>query len=310
MRFSPFDAFRLSATHRGIMQLIYLQLLIQGLAIGAIYGLVALGFVLIINAVNVVNFAQGEFLMLGGFIGLTLSTALGWPFWAALLGTIVICGLLGIVFDKVIYQPMRGGDFATYLISTLAAALIMRNLAQHIWGPEVRSYYAPFNQKIFTVGGLLINPQHLLILGMTILLVGALYVFLFKTGLGRMMRATAQDRETARLIGVKVGRVGMITFALSMSIGGMAGVLVAPLFLVDLNVGFIAGLKAFIATIIGGWGSIPGALAGGIIVGLVEIFATHFFSAAFKDPVAFAVLMIFLIVRPSGIFSERVGDKA
>jgi branched-chain amino acid transport system permease protein len=292
------------------MQPVYLQLLIQGLATGAIYGLVALGFVLIVNAVNVVNFAQGEFLMLGGFIGLTLSTLLGLPFWAALIGTIVICGLLGIVFDKVIYQPMRGGDFATYLISTLAAGLIMRNVAQHIWGPEVRSYYAPFNQKIFNVDGLLINPQHLLILGMTTLLVVALYLFLFKTGLGRMMRATAQDRNTARLIGVKVNRIGMITFMISMAIGGMAGVLVAPLFLVDLNVGFAVGLKAFIATIIGGWGSIPGALAGGIIVGLVEIFATHAFSAAFKDPVAFAVLMIFLIVRPSGLFTERVGDKA
>lgn len=292
------------------MEAVYLQLLIQGLATGAIYGLVALGFVLIVNAVNVVNFAQGEFLMLGGFIGLTLSTLLGLPFWAALAGTIVICAILGIVFDKVIYQPMRGGDFATYLISTLAAGLIMRNLAQHIWGPEVRSYYAPFDQKILNIDGLVINPQHLLILGMTILLVVALYVFLFKTGLGRMMRATAQDRNTARLIGVKVNRIGMITFMISLAIGGMAGVLVAPLFLVDLNVGFTAGLKAFIATIIGGWGSIPGALAGGIIVGLVEIFATHLFSAAFKDPVAFAVLMIFLILRPSGLFAERVGDKA
>jgi branched-chain amino acid transport system permease protein len=295
---------------QAIMQPIYLQLLIQGLAIGAIYGLVALGFVLIINAVNVVNFAQGEFLMLGGFIALTLSTVLGLPFWATFAGAIAVCAVLGVAFDRIIYQPMRNGDFATHLISTLAAALIMRNVAQHIWGPEVRSYYAPFDQKIFNVGELLINPQHLLILGVTILLVAVLYVFLFRTGLGRMMRATAQDRSTARLIGVKVGRVGTLTFAMSLAIGGMAGVLVAPLFLVDLNVGFLAGLKAFIATIIGGWGSIPGALAGGIIVGLVEVFATHFFTAAFKDPVAFAVLMLFLIVRPSGLFSERVGDKA
>jgi branched-chain amino acid transport system permease protein len=292
------------------MQTIYLQLLIQGLAIGAIYGLLALGFVLIINAVNVMNFAQGEFLMIGGFVALTLSTILGMPFWAALVGTVFLCGILGVVFDKVIYQPMRNGDFATHLISTLAAALILRNLAQHIWGPEVRSYYAPFDQKILNLDGLLINPQHLLILAMTILLVAALYYFFFKTGLGRMMRATAQDRDTAKLIGVRVSRVGMITFAMSSAIGGMAGVIVAPLFLVDLNVGFMGGLKAFIATIIGGWGSIPGALAGGLVVGLVEIFATHFFTASFKDPVAFAVLMIFLIVRPQGIFSERVGEKA
>ena len=292
------------------MNSIYAQLFVQGLAIGAIYGLVALGFVLIINAVNVVNFAQGEFLMLGGFVGLTFGVTLGLPYWAVLACTLAVFAVLGVVFDKVIYQPLRGGDFATHLIGTLAAALIIRNLAQHIWGPEARSYYAPFDQKIFDIGGVIINPQHVLILGMTIVLVGILYYFLFWTGLGRLMRATAQDRATAQLLGVKVGRIGTMAFAMSLAIGGIAGVVVAPLFLVDLNVGFMAGLKAFIATIIGGWGSIPGALLGGIVVGLVEIFATHFFTASFKDPVAFGVLMLFLIVRPSGIFAERTGDKA
>jgi branched-chain amino acid transport system permease protein len=292
------------------MDTIYLQLLIQGLAIGAIYGLVALGFVLIINAVNIVNFSQGEFLMLGGFVGVMFGTTLGLPYWAVLLCTVVVFALLGVAFDKAIYQPLRSGDFATHLIGTLAAGLIIRNLAQHIWGPEARSYYEPFNQKIFEIDGLVINPQHLLILAMTVLLVGALYYFLFRTALGRLMRATAQDRETARLLGVRVGTVGTLTFSMSLTMGGVAGVLVAPLFLVDLNVGFMVGLKAFIATIIGGWGSIPGALAGGLLVGVVEIFATHFFSASFKDPVAFMVLMLFLIVRPSGIFAERLGDKA
>lgn len=292
------------------MDPIYLQLVVQGLAIGAIYGLVALGFVLIINAVNVVNFAQGEFLMLGGFVGLTFGVTLGMPYWAVLVCTVLVFAVLGIVFDKIIYQPLRGGDFATHLIGTLAAALIIRNVAQHIWGPEARSYYEPFQQKIFEVDGVIINPQHLLILAMTVLLVGTLYYFLYRTGLGRLMRATAQDRDTARLLGVKVGSIATMAFAMSLTIGGVAGVVVAPLFLVDLNVGFMAGLKAFIATIIGGWGSIPGALLGGILVGLVEIFATHFFTASFKDPVAFGVLMLFLIVRPSGMFAERVGDKA
>jgi branched-chain amino acid transport system permease protein len=292
------------------MDLMYLQLLIQGLAIGAIYGLLALGFVLIVNAVNVMNFAQGEFLMLGGFIGLSLSTMLGLPFWLVLVCTVAMCAVLGIVFDRVIYQPMRGGDFATTLISTLAAAIVIRNVAQHIWGPEARSYYEPFRQRTFDIGGILINPQHVLILAVTILLVIALYCFFFTTGFGRMMRATAQDRHTARLVGIKINRVSMAAFAMASAIGGLAGVLVAPLFLVDLNIGFMAALKAFIATIIGGWGSIPGALVGGLLVGIIEIFATHFFTASFKDPVAFAVLMIFLIVRPSGIFSERGGEKA
>jgi branched-chain amino acid transport system permease protein len=288
----------------------YLQLLIQGLAIGAIYGLVALGFVLIVTSVNVMNFAQGEFLMLGSFLGVTLSTALGFPFWLTLIGTVLICAFLGVVFDRVIYQPMRHGDFATHLIATLAASIVIRNVAQHVWGPDTRSYYEPFRQHIITFHELLINPQHLLILAMTVLLVIILYYFFFETGVGRMMRATSQDRDTSSLLGVRVNRVSMLAFAIASAVGGLAGVLVAPLFLVDLNVGFMAALKAFIATIIGGWGSIPGALAGGLIVGIVEVFAAHFFTASFKDPVAFVVLILFLMFRPKGLISERIGEKA
>jgi branched-chain amino acid transport system permease protein len=289
---------------------IYAQLLIQGLAIGAIYGLLALGFVLVINAVNILNFAQGEFLMVGAFIGLTLSSVKGMPFIGVLLGVVAITALLGIAFDRVVYRPMRSGEFSTHLISTLAAAIIMRNVAQNIWGPEAHSYYEPFNQKVFHVGSLLVNPQHLLIFAVTLVLVVLLYLLFFKTGLGRIMRATAQDRDTAQLIGVRVDRVGTITFGLASAIGGLSGVLVAPLFLVDLNVGFMAALKAFVATIIGGWGSIPGALAGGLFVGLVEVFATHLVSSDYKDTAAFGVLMLFLIFRPAGMFSERVGEKA
>jgi branched-chain amino acid transport system permease protein len=289
---------------------IYAQLLIQGLAIGAIYGLLALGFVLVINAVNILNFAQGEFLMLGAFLGVTLSTVAGLPFALVMVGVVLITGLLGIAFDFAVYRPMRHGDFATHLISTLAAAIIMRNVAQNVWGPEARSYYEPFHQKVFQLGPLLINPQHLLIFGVTLVLVGLLWVLFHRTGLGRLMRATAQDRATARLVGVRVDRIGTITFGLASAIGGLAGVLLAPLFLVDLNVGFIAALKAFVATIIGGWGSIPGALAGGLLVGLIEVFATHAFSSDYKDTAAFGVLMLFLVFRPGGMFPERIGEKA
>jgi branched-chain amino acid transport system permease protein len=140
--------------------------------------------------------------------------------------------------------------------------------------------------------------------------VGLLYLLFYRTGLGRLMRATAQDRDTARLIGVRVGRIGTVTFAMASAIGGLAGVLLAPLFLVDLNVGFMAALKAFVATIIGGWGSIPGALAGGLLVGVIEVFATHAFSSNYKDTAAFGVLMLFLVFRPGGMFPERVGEKA
>jgi branched-chain amino acid transport system permease protein len=256
------------------------------------------------------NFAQGEFLMVGGFVAVSLSLVTGAPFIVVMVGTVAISALLGLVFDRVIYRPMQGGDSATHMIATLAAAIIMRNLAQHIWGPDARSYYDPFNRQVLRIGDIVINPQYLLIIISTLTLLAGLYFLLFKTRVGQMMRATSQDRSTARLIGVKVGHIGTLTFAMAAAFGGLAGILVAPLFLVDLNVGFLAVLKAFIATIIGGWGSIPGAVLGGIMVGLIEVFATHFVSASYKDTVAFGVLMIFLVCRPSGLFSEKIGEKA
>ncbi len=295
-----------------VMSGILVQLLLSGLAMGAIYGLVALGFVLLINAVNIINFAQGEFVMLGAFLVYTAGSPemLNLPFPLAFVLVVAAAGVIGVAFERTTVRPLRGGDFATYLVATLAAAVIIKNLSQQIWGPIPFSYSEPFGRQVIRFGEVAVLPQHLLILAFTAVLMVALYFFFFYTRTGKMMRATAQDRVSARLIGIRVARIGTITFAMSTALGCLAGVLVAPVFFVNLDMGFLMGLKAFVATIIGGWGSIPGAIAGGLLVGLIEVLGTAYISSVYKDAFAFLVLIIFLIVMPQGIFGEKVADKA
>jgi len=287
----------------------FLQLLVQGLAMGAIYSLVALGFVLLVNAVNIINFAQGEFVMLGAFLAFTFGSTLHWPYWAVVIGVTVTAGLIGVVFERTAYYPLRGRESSTFLVSTLAASVFLRNLAQQIWGPVPFAFTEPFGQAVLKAGGVTIVPQHLLILGATALLVGALFWFLFRTRLGKLMRAASQDRVAAQIIGVRVEMIGIVTFMIAAASGALAGVLVAPVFFVSIDMGFGVGLKAFIATIIGGWGSVPGAIAGGILLGVLEVAASAF-NSTYKDIFAFGVLILFLIALPKGIFGEKIAEKA
>lgn len=286
-----------------------LQLLVTGLAMGAIYALVALGFVLLVNAVNIINFAQGEFVMLGAFLAFTFGSVLHWPYWAVLIGVAVTAGLIGIAFERMAYAPLRGREPTTFLVSTLAMSVFMRNMAQQVWGPVPFSFTEPFGQESWQVGGISIVPQYLLIIAATAVLVGLLYWFLFRTRLGTMMRAASQDRTAAQVIGIKVGMISLMTFVIAAASGAIAGVMVAPIFFVSIDMGFGVGLKAFIASIIGGWGSVPGAIAGGLLLGVLEVLASSY-NSTFKDIFAFAILILFLIVLPKGIFGEKIAEKA
>lgn len=286
------------------------QTLISGLANGAIYGLVALGFVLLVNAVNIMNFAQGEFVMLGAFLVYTFGGILKLPFPIAFALVLASSAVIGILFERTAYRPLRNADSATYLVATIAAAVTIRNLAQNIWGSVPFAYNEPFGRAVLRLGELVVLPQHLFILGITLVGVGLLYGFFFHTRLGKLMRATAQDRPTARLIGIRVDRIGTYTFMMASAVGGLAGVLVAPIYFVNLDMGFIMGLKAFVASIVGGWGSVPGAIVGGVLLGLLEQIGTAYGNSAYKDAYAFLVLIVFLIALPRGIFGEKIADKA
>jgi len=286
-----------------------LQLLMAGLAMGAIYGLVALGFVLLVNAVNIINFAQGEFVMLGAFLAYTFGTTLHLPYWATLIGVLLAAAVIGILFERTAYFPLRGREPSTFLVSTLGVSVLLRNVAQQIWGPIPFAYTEPFGQQVVKIGDVTLVPQHLLIIVAMGLLVGLLYWFLFRTRLGTMMRAASQDRVGAQVIGIQVNVIGLITFVIAAASGALAGVLVAPVFFVNTEMGFGVGLKAFIATIIGGWGSVPGAIAGGLVLGVVEVLASAY-NSTFKDLFAFGLLILFLIVLPRGIFGEKIAEKA
>jgi branched-chain amino acid transport system permease protein len=287
-----------------------LQLLITGLAIGSVYGLVALGFVLLVNTTHILNLAQGEFAMLGTFIVYSLAVTNNIPYIPAVLITMVIALVIGVVFERTVYRPMKkGADVPTYLAATLAAAVIMKNVALKLWGPYPFAFTKPFGLSMITIGDVRVRPQDLLIIGCTLVLVILLFLFFSRTRTGKIMRAMSQDRETARLLGVKVLSMGTLTFMMASALGAFAGVLVAPIYFVNLDMGFIIGLKAFVATIIGGWGSVPGAIVGGLMVGLVETFGAVYISSVYKDVFAFGLLILFLIARPQGVFGEKVADK-
>jgi branched-chain amino acid transport system permease protein len=216
----------------------------------------------------------------------------------------------GLAMERVAYRPLRNTNAVTIIISTLGISVFLQNVALRTWGSVPESFTEPFGRTMLQLGSLRLSPQHLLILVVTASLVLLQHWFFQSTRYGKLMRATAQDKETARLMGVDIARMTSLTFALAAAIGGLAGVLLAPIFYVSVEMGVRVGIKAFVASIIGGWGSIPGALLGGLLVGLVEVLAAAYVSSQYKDVFAFVVLILFLIAMPRGIFGEKVAQKA
>jgi branched-chain amino acid transport system permease protein len=287
-----------------------LQLLFTGLGIGSIYALIALGFVLIFRATNVVNFAQGDFAMLGAFAMVILAVELGLPYWLSILITIVVMAVFGALFNLGVYYPLRNRTFLPVIISTIGASILLENgmLAAH--GPQPQSLPSLFDSPGFSVGPVFFDPQYLVILAVTLIMVGFQYLLFERTLLGKKMQATSQDKEMASMLGIPVALMIMITFIYSSVLGGLAGILVAPILFVSVGMGSSIALKAFAASIIGGFGNVTGAIVGGLALGVVETFGAAYISVPYKDAFAFLVLLIFLLFRPQGMFGEKVGEKA
>jgi branched-chain amino acid transport system permease protein len=289
---------------------INMQVLFSGLALGSIYALVALGFVLIIRATNVVNFAQGDFAMLGAFAMLTLLTTLGLPYWAALVLGLAVMAVFGLLFNYGVYYPLRNRSFLPVIISTLGASIFLQNTVLAAYGPQPQPMERMFKTQGFEVGGVFLDSQYLLILAVTAVAVAFQYFLFERTLLGKKLQATSQDKDTARLIGIPVALMIAITFIYSATLGGLAGILVAPVLFVSIGMGSVIALKAFSATIIGGFGDIKGAIVGGLLLGVVESFGAQYVSVPYKDAFAFLLLFIFLLFRPQGLFGERISEKA
>jgi len=287
-----------------------LQMATAGLAMGAIYALVALGFVLIYNAVGVVNFAQGEFVMVPAFVAVWLMEILKIPFPLVYLITAIFMGIFGIVFQRLAYYPLRNRTFLPVIIATIGVSLFLRNGAQMVFGAEPMLMQRPTPPNVLNLAGVFVDPQYIVIILATLALFAFQYFFFEKTSLGKRMQATAQDKDMARMIGIRVAQMIAITFIYSSMLGAAAGILIGPIFCVTKEMGGMLGLKAFCAAIVGGFGNVPGAILGGIFLGIIEVFAAYYISSAYRDAFAFVILILVLLFRPQGFFGEKITEKA
>lgn len=285
------------------------QLVVNGLALGSIYALVALGLLLIFNTVQIVNFGQGQLLMVGAFVGITGAVQHELPIATAWLLTVGAMAAVGIVFMLLVYFPLRGRPPFLVILTTIAMGIVLENLALIIWGPLPVSLPSPLRGAPLRFAGVVISMHQLVILGtLAVVLVGQ-YIFLNRTRFGIMMQATAQDFEMARLVGIPVRTTISVAFALGSILAGLAGLLVAPIFLAEPTMGGSLGLKGFVVSVIGGFGNLPGAVIGGLLLGVTETFAARYISSDFRDAYAFAVMIAVLIVAPRGLFGEKSSER-
>lgn len=287
----------------------FIQVLLSGATMGCIYAFVALGFTLTIAAAGVVNFAYSEWVTYGAFIGATLVHAAGLPLWLALLCTILICGVMGYAFQWIVFRPLEGKHFLTIVTATIGVAVAMGALATLIWGPYPQTLPTFFGANAVNVGGVAVFPHNLLIIALAALLIGAMQIALTRTDLGLRLQATAQDPIAARMMGIPIHTMRTLAYCLSAGLAGLAGFLVAPLFVITTTMGFALMLKGLAATILGGWGSLKGAVFGGLIIGLVETLGAAYLSSEYKDVIAFSILILVLLARPRGLFPERIAEK-
>jgi branched-chain amino acid transport system permease protein len=285
-----------------------LQLLISGISQGCVYGLIALGFVLIYKATEMVNFAQGDIMMLGAFVAFTLINLLGLPFFWAFVGTLGVMAVVGMLLERLLVRPMIGEPHFAVLMLTIGLGFILRAVAGAIWGNEPRGLDVPYAGQVIRFGELVVGYENIAIVAGTTLLCGLLYLFFRFTRLGIAMQAASQNQLAAYYVGIPVKRIYSLVWALAAAIAACAGILTAPVSLIDPLMGFV-GIKAFAAAIVGGFGSLPGAILGGLLVGVVEQFAGLYLPPGFSDMSAYVLLLVILMIRPAGLFATMQRKK-
>ena len=301
------------------------QLLVSGIAVGIIYGLIAMGMVLIFRTVGIMNFAQGDFLMFGGYFAYTFNQILGMNIVLSLVLASVCMGLVGVIFMRSSYWSLRGAQPKAIIVSAMGASIVLKEGARLIWGP-IPLTLDKVRDGAVTLLGATIQWQYVAIIAIALLMMLLVYFLLEKTFIGNIMQATAQDQYMSSLYGGAneaermykgyqicgipvIVSIGM-TFAISAAITGICGGLLAPIFFLNNTMGATAGSKAFAAIVIGGFGSVPGAIIGGLIVGLVEQFGGAYISSTYQLVLIYVVLIIFLMFRPKGLFQSRIQEKA
>jgi branched-chain amino acid transport system permease protein len=303
----------------------FLQQIINGLVLGSVYALVALGYTMVYGIINLINFAHGEVLMVGALTSWTVAVGLAgtMPGWllliVSLLAAIVVCSLLNFTIEKVAYRPLRNAPRLAPLITAMGMSLLLQTLAMIIWKPNPKPYPALLDSHPFFIGGAVINTVQILILAATAITLAGLSYLVNKTKLGRAMRATAENPRVAALMGVRPDMVISATFVIGATLAALAGVMYAMNYgTVNHTMGFLPGLKAFTAAVFGGIGNLAGAVVGGVALGIIESLGSGYIGdftggvlgSHYQDIFAFMVLIIVLTLRPSGLLGERVADRA
>ncbi|MES2974157.1 MAG: branched-chain amino acid ABC transporter permease [Pseudomonadota bacterium] len=295
----------------------FLQLVISGISQGCIYGLIALGFVLIYKATETVSFVQGELMMLGAFCGLACMTMLGFPYWLSILSAVLAMAVFGIVLERVVIRPILGQPAFSIVMLTIGIGYVARGLITMIpgIGTETHTLPVPYKDMIWNIGGnaqgqggLVLNVEQMVVIGATAVLCALLFALFRYSKIGIAMQASSQNQLAAYYMGIPVKRLNGIVWGLAAAVAAVAGLLLAPITFVHANMGFI-GLKAFPAAVVGGFGSLPGAIVGGLVIGIVESLSGFYLPQGFKDTAAYIVVLIMLMVKPNGLFGEKLRKK-
>lgn len=287
-----------------------IQQLINGVALGSIYALMALGYTMVYGIIGLINFAHGDIYMVGAFVGFTLITNVGMGVFPALILAMLFTAVLGVIIERVAYKPLRGATRIAALITAIGVSMLLQNVMIFLRGPEVRAFPADLPDWSLQLGSFTINSQQILILAVTIILMIALQVIVQKTKLGQAMRAVSVDPDAAQLMGINANTIISFTFLIGSALAGAAGVLVGIYYnSISPLMGVNIGTKTFVAAVVGGIGSIPGAVLGGLIIGIVETFVSMIGLSTWKDAAVYIILIIILLVKPTGLLGKPQVEK-
>src|SRR6266567_403305 len=285
-----------------------LQYTLSGLSTGAIYAHIGIGFSIIYNATGIINFAQGEFVMLGGLLTLSCLELLKLPLWAAVPCAVAVSTVVGILFERLAIRPLKQPTPINLVIITIGGSILIRGLAMLVWGKDTHAIPPFSGDTPIEIGGATILPQHLWILGITLIIILVNKIYFYHTISGKAMRACSYNRRAAGLVGIDVKRMVLFSFIISSAMGAVAGIIVAPLTMTSYDVGIMLGLKGFCAAIIGGMSSGVATVFGGLILGVLESLGAGI-SSGYKDAIAFIILLLILFIRPQGLFGKADSER-
>ncbi|WP_079421870.1 branched-chain amino acid ABC transporter permease [Clostridium oryzae] len=290
----------------------FIQQLINGLSLGSIYALISLGYTMVYGIINLINFAHGDIYMIGAYVGFFVTTSLGLSFFPAIILSMAVCALLGVIIERIAYKPIRNSSRIAALITAISVSLFLEYGMVYLVKPDKRPFPQVLKEKNIELfnGGVILDSRNIYIIVITIVLMLALQYIIHRTKVGKAMRAVSQNADAAQLMGINVNRTISFTFAIGSALAGAAGVLVGVYYnSINPLMGVTPGLKAFIAAVIGGIGIIPGAVFGGFFLGMLETMVSAYGNSLYTDAVAFIVLIIVLLFRPNGLLGKNIKEK-